>query len=814
MSRLRAVVLVFSISFLAACGGSSEEPPSTLQATDDSVQQGWSPNVQIDVLANDVFPEGTKLSLVSDPAIGSIEIDNDKVVFTPPETEVETSLHYLLTAPDGRTSRATVTIKLMNQVVNAQFDANLLPAIETQILPLKITTLLPLSDGELNVTIHQSGTGDAEQGTLVLIVPTDQTEFEVAYEITENHLNYFGAEVEQTLELSIHQNETMDDFSFDYTFTNTPPKDYLRQSFRKIWFSESGSRAIVDRNELFLSWTSFAPWDIPEQPTWREDPYNNRTWLLYYHSLAWLHAYEYKYAESGDEAYLTKLISLVNDYIGEVSPDTYFKMAWDDHTIAARADTLVFLYHSFVRTTQSAEVKQAWLDYLEVHAQRLDNLLRDSHFDSHNHGLIHATSLYSMTFAIPELSNRVTYRQNSLDRMEQLFGNMVNLETGLSIEQSANYQLVALEMFSGVTRLLKRMEGAAPEKLFGYLSTMVDFTSHWIYSGGGAPAVGDANYGAVNYLSRLTDVVNGLEIESEYFAHIDTGGVEGTPLEQQYLSAEDGYVISRPNYAIDETEVYLFNEFGKYYFSHGHHDATNVIFAVDGKSILVDSAGPYLYNSERRYFQSAHGHNVLVVDDALSFKKDAELLGATCELDLCISYGRTREVNFDSFRLNIVAKLPLPRLYVLDIARSSAESTEDHLFELNWHFPPESVVSLPDSGGECLAMTTPWASNWCMYVDSSNALAIELYEGFDDGEKERGWVQPKFGTKVPAPHVIYSDTSEQFVAFTSLLPAHAESRLTGAIVNSGDNIELNIGTHTIDITALHSDAPVVSITRH
>lgn len=816
MDDLRTIVVFFSLILLTACGGSDSksEPSPVLKASNDQVTQTWSEQVTIDVLANDDYPAGTQLAIIDDAESGNASVDGMMLVFNPPESEVSTDVTYRLTAPDGRTSQATVNINLVNKIIVAKFDEELLPAIETQVLPLHVETLLPVTSGRLQISVRQDSETDAEVTSKVVEVPNTQQKFVIDYQVTEDLLNYFGIELEQTLELSLDENSTLDNLDYTFSLINTPPGDYLRKSFRGIWFSDSGASAIVDRGQFFLSWTSFAPWEIPEEPTWRENPYDNRTWLLYYHSLAWLYAYDYRFEQTGDERYLEAATSIINDYISNVTPDTYFKMMWDDHTIASRADTIAYFYQKFVRNKQPAAVKKLWLEYLEVHAARLDELLRDSHFDAHNHGLIHATALYSLTFAIPELSDRLVLRQNALDRMDELFGSMVNVETGLSIEQSTNYQLVAMEMFSGATRLIRRMDGTAPAKLSGYLTTMANLTVHWIYQNGGAPAIGDSNYRATNYLSRLSSIVEASSIESDYLRFIQSDGAEGTPLKQQYVSADEGYVFSRPDYAFDETETYLFSEFGEYYFSHGHHDATNVVFAVGGKSILVDSGGPYLYNSERRYFQSAHGHNVLVVDDALSFKNDAEFLGATCTQSICLSYGRVNEPTHTNFRLNVVAKEPVPRLYVFDIAESTTATAEDHLYELNWHFPPKSNVTMPSLSNECLAVTTPWDTTWCMFVESSESLAMNSFEGFDENGIERGWVQPKFGTRQPAPQIIYSATGESFLSLMSLLPSEADAQLKAFYEQTGDTIQIDIGTHTIDITSWKSEAPLVGVVQH
>ncbi|MGI3171604.1 Ig-like domain-containing protein, partial [Pseudooceanicola sp. C21-150M6] len=82
-------------------------------AVDDTADTDEDTPVTIDVLANDTDPDGDPLTIASveQPANGTVEIVDGKLVYTPDENfNGEDTITYTVTDPDGNTSTATVVV--------------------------------------------------------------------------------------------------------------------------------------------------------------------------------------------------------------------------------------------------------------------------------------------------------------------------------------------------------------------------------------------------------------------------------------------------------------------------------------------------------------------------------------------------------------------------------------------------------------------------------------------------------------------------------------------------------------------------------
>lgn len=453
--------------------------------------------------------------------------------------------------------------------------------------------------------------------------------------------------------LVVPQDSAADVFSDSFDWYATAPADVLFNSNGFQWQNSTQESIVVAQGAFQAPRTGFAAWSIPSQPTWQEGPFQNNTWLLYYHSLGWLYAYDYYYERTGDESALADLEHYLFDYVAQVrrgGANNY--MAWNDHAVAWRMEALSYFYQKYGKEHWSAEQQAAMDTYLLDHADELVDLLHDPKYFAHNHSMYHALALYNFSFIKPYQSELRGYRLEAVSRMNALFGEMVNTETGVSVEQSTTYHFIAMELFIQANQLARTMTSEPLQELAENLSKMVVFAAHLIYRDGGATALGDTDYQRTIWQDRLQRIVSDGGITSEYAEHLQSEGNAGQPLQANYVAADDGYVIQRPGYAYARNEIYSFTDFGKKLFSHGHHDAGNVIATDNGEALLIDAGGPYLYNSPKRaYYRSAYAHNTLIVDEQATFANDASVLGAECLDDMCYSLGLIDEANYQHWRL-------------------------------------------------------------------------------------------------------------------------------------------------------------------
>lgn len=605
------------------------------------------------------------------------------------------------------------------------------------------------------------------------------------------------------------------------TYASAPAEKLLNSNGYK-WATEQQAERVWQDGEFQVISADFDLWSIPEDPTWREDPYDNNTWLLYYHSLGWLYALDHAYETSGNDEILERMEFLLLDYLSD-NPrggDNNY-MAWSDHAVAWRLETLVYLYQKHFRSLWSNQQKLDVSNKLLDHADELESLLQDERYFAHNHSMYHAMSLYNFSFVFPVENEKHVYREKAMERINELFDEMVNNETGVSVEQSTSYHFIAMELFIDANRLAQTLTSEPMATLAENLSKMADFGAHFIYRNGLATAMGDTNFDRPIWWDRLKRIVEQGNIQSSYVDHVLTDGESGQLLMENYVAASDGYAIQRPSYTLGGDEVYTFTDFGKKLFSHGHHDAGNVVAALNGEQILIDIGGPYLYNSPKReYFRSAYAHNTLIVNEQSVFANDAILLSANCAEGLCYSLGKIQEATYNHWRIVVTQQTENgPRWVIGDLARPSTDVDEmsEHQFKLVYHLAETASVDVVNDSQSCQAITLASGENFCLHVKASQPQEIRFYSGMDDENYTQGWVQPAFGQRRPAPVLEFVSAGSTLNAISELRSERIAPQPLGqlqAINEAALTYSLELGSHTLLLSDLASASPSVSITAH
>ncbi|MGD9026092.1 MAG: heparinase II/III family protein [Desulfobacterales bacterium] len=167
---------------------------------------------------------------------------------------------------------------------------------------------------------------------------------------------------------------------------NRAYREYLKN--KKIWFGRS-----------------FEPWPIPANPSWRENPFSDRTWLMKYHSLQWLYSPAHAYLETGQNDYLYEIIYYIFSWIRShpISKHSEKEMAWHDGATVRRTHLLVYLYHKILKEKLTNAQTRIYIKSLSKHGDHLERLVNKSDWKGHNHNLMHSRALYDLAVAFPQL---------------------------------------------------------------------------------------------------------------------------------------------------------------------------------------------------------------------------------------------------------------------------------------------------------------------------------------------------------------------------------------------------------------------------
>jgi hypothetical protein len=598
----------------------------------------------------------------------------------------------------------------------------------------------------------------------------------------------------------------------------TAPADVLLNSNGEKWANAEQAGLLVEQGLLDVVNTSYAPWPLPSQPTWQENPYDNNTWLLYYHALGWLYGFDFAYEQQQDETLLDQAQAYLLSYIEQVSRDGANNnyMAWDDHAVAWRLETLTYFYQKYFRNTLTEAQKQRYVNAMLDHADELVDYFSQARFYGHNHSMYHALALYNMTYVIPVESDARNYRGQALQRINELFSEMVAADSGASVEQSTSYHFIAMELFNSANQLITTMTGEPLAELNEDLTRMADFATHLIYRNGGATALGNTNYGHTQWWERLQRISEQGAIASDYMRYLASAGGEGCALEQSYVAWQEGYAIQRPDYSYAGDEMFTMTDFGKKLVSHGHHDAGNVIAVFNGEQLLIDSGGPYRYDSpKRRYYAAATAHNTLVVDGVTAFSNDAELLLADCEHGLCYSVGKITESHYQHWRL-VFSQVTVhgPRWTIVDIAKPNAVNKLTD-YKLIYHFALDAGVTVADEAVECQHIQLGAEQDYCLQVASPQDLQVHKFEGHEADGYTQGWVTTAFAERAPAPVIEFrTATTTTFSAVTelrSLLGASEPLAQLEETSGTTGTYQLQLGAYSVTIVGLESSSPVLQV---
>ncbi|MDN7129278.1 heparinase II/III family protein [Pseudidiomarina sp. 1APR75-15] len=803
----RIFCIVFILAYLSGCGGSEEqrpEPPPSLVTAADMFEESWVETLELDVLSNDQVDDFVRLEVVEGPKSGSIQVTSRTLTYTAPEQEVDEEFSYRVVTANATSDPTRVTIQLHNGFKSARLAKEHL--VEGSGYAVTLELLLPLQESMVKVLVQRTS-GEREE-LATLSGNTNERIVNWTYTPSDNNAtpNYLIPSSEKLVFVLNGEELTL-----DYVYSNTPEPNELYNTIRSIWYQEGRADDVVNEREFLLNWTSFPGWTIPLNPDWSEDPFNNNTWLLYYHSLAWLHAYEYYYAQTGEQQYRDEIKRLILDYLAKSprhNPVNY--MSWNDHSVAVRVDVISYFYQQFLKNELTTE-ESAWVQAnLEDHAAELRYLLDLDAYYSHNHSMFHSVSLLNLVLIMPDVFAETDYAAAARERIETLFTSMVVPETGFSREQSTGYHFVAMELFISASQFLQRIQNSNTDTSLERLNRMVDAAAHLLYRNGGAPAMGDTNFGVKSFLRRLNTIIANGNLDSEYFDRA-SGTVNTESLERAYIEETEGVVILRPNSSTGVSiEQYALVDFGLPKISHGHHDAGHVTYALNGHEIFVDAGGPYLYQGrERVFFDSKLSHNVPIINGLIRVENEAEVIEAACIASGCYTFGELAETQYVHRRLVFAPESETVELYVFDLIKTIGAEANDEI-QLNWHLAPDvsnSSCIAGDSGLDSCEFTHPELDTFSLIIQSSLAATRTLYKGFDDGDYQQGWVQPKFGTRTPAPTLNYRFKGSEVEILTALQTAGGPASYERLI----DGYKITAGNHEIIITSPYSESPMFEV---
>lgn len=509
---------------------------------------------------------------------------------------------------------------------------------------------------------------------------------------------------------------------------------------------------------------------------WGLDPYHDRTWQLWFHSLEWVGGALKEFGRTRDQALLDLAVGIVKDWLAD--NDAPGRFGKDRREAIAegtkfRLVTLVCLRRYY---------RARWLDAaITRHAEWL---ARPEHYSGPwNHGTDESMTLMTAGCGIGRGDLADLGRRRLLDAMLRPPGGArpaVDAE-GAGNEQSAHYSVYNRARWRMAFQVMRACGRPVPASLLRRHALMDEFIAFQTTPGGDLLQIGES------YAAKASHV--GFPGKGP-LRYVGTQGVKGAPPKARARVYQAGYVMGRSGWG--ETvhpgkagsadgrtgggrpytaEMAYTARFGPGRYAHGQNDHMALTFYALGTDILVPS-GHIGYSDPgwNTWLRSPAAHNTLVVRDA-PFLEDAPT---------ALTAHRFRR-GADTFRFSdtayagttrsrsVLAACDPDALVVLDEARSATPRVVEQM----WHLPP-AYTAVVDGTGAVAAAGPVRVRFLRIPLPGTAPLPAQVIRGSLD--PPQGWVVPSARRTLPAPAVSLPAQGARVRMLTLIAPGRGEER--------------------------------------
>lgn len=342
--------------------------------------------------------------------------------------------------------------------------------------------------------------------------------------------------------------------------------------------------------------------------TWKEDPYHDRTWSFYLHSLDMVGYLMNAYEIDPKQAYLEKAKWYIESWMtANPSPKKQASLsAWDDHSTANRVINIIYFWKYYKNSNIYDPI---FGDSLKTMLELHGNFLADNknYKAESNQGIFQDRSLIVLALLFPEMENSKNWYNKAISRLMVHVHNDVT-QSGVHKEHSPSYLLVTIDLFKSINDFIKQF-GMEKAELNNTIKKMEDYVAYLIQPDGTLPILGDSVRDKIN--SSKLDTVT-----SDKLKYVVSKGKQGIKPINDAFYPDGGIAIFRKMWN-EETPFYFLFTSAYHSNVHKHADDLSFLLTYGNTDFFVDS-GRYNYNetdSYRKYFRSTMAHNTITVDN-------------------------------------------------------------------------------------------------------------------------------------------------------------------------------------------------------
>ena len=476
-------------------------------------------------------------------------------------------------------------------------------------------------------------------------------------------------------------------------------------------------------------WNSFDIVKLDEDINWDMDPFDNKTWGLYFNSLNWLYSLYWGY-DNGKEDFVN-MHDIVVGYCNYLDSGEVNEMAWFDHSTSDRLCFLATLLLHPIYKNFPEDSKKLVTKIIFQHISHIREFYDSKFWFNSNHGVFHALAILNIAQLAPFSISDYGLEPFGTLYLEVSLQGILSLEDNFTLEQSVYYHQLALSLLETIpSTMLGRTSFGAD--LINLIPEMIE-TNYWV-------TLDDLQ------MVPLGDTAYGANIPKEYIP-------KNHPFEKLKTFSQCGFSIYKSK-NMQDTYDYLSFQHQNQRGPHGHFDALSITISHQNIPFLVDSGGPYKYGDPFRftYFMSNRAHNNLIVNNNVHQSGATDFKSSIPFEDVyCIS---ASHLGYDPIKVSRELFIFEQRgVLVVDRIDSLNRSVD---LKTIWHFAKDSSV---EQGEESL-MIENYGSSIRLFSSHFNELNHSIVSGVE-GDSPQGWLTDGIGKRVPIPTLISSITSER-----------------------------------------------------
>jgi len=567
---------------------------------------------------------------------------------------------------------------------------------------------------------------------------------DIAIEFSLLRLNSL-LEREQAKTLHLKSSALAIDKKFEIIVWDTPKVSELNLPQLAGLISDSTLEVLGNQSGVYFYWLNLPAWHPSEELTWREDPFDNVSWKLFFHSLGWLNSYAELYERTGNERYFSAIENYLSQYdeITDNPFDSPISVAYKEDAVSLRANNLAYLYLKFY-IQKPKEQRSVIESLLNKDILMLQKYLEETKWDNKNHGLIQARAALNVIVTLP-LNEDVELLFDSVNRRLSALSEQLFSSQGYVIEQATEYHFVSLSMMLEAKQQLVSFNMPANLELNQKIRKALIVAPYLLHQDGTTPAIGDSSYGKKwrGYITRFYREFD------EPIPEVDLYLSQGqSALDDLLVLEEEGLVVAKHTSSTQEMSKVFF-DVGKAPIIHGHYDNLNIVASLAGEKVLVDSGGPYTYEKkDREHFWKSSAHNLLILNGEEKPAQSAKLIGHKESEEQIQAVGNiVIKGSVEHQRTFILTKEQYPILVVIDEVKNMGNDDE---IEQYWHYSPD--ISMQTIDDNIYQLTSVSDKAFYQYQLSKQQKDCQSSLGIKDssGQPTLGWVTPTYNKIQPA----------------------------------------------------------------